>query len=276
MQVKDSYRHRAIHASPGLRGSFFASFDAVSGWIAVAVIGAVTGFVAFAIDITEATVSDLKFGHCTTNVLLNREACCRTNDTGRKIESCAAFRSWGNAYGSQFGGYLGWALLFGVISSSITMFSKFVLPSAAPGVGDKQPIQDGDDTIANEVKTPKSMYMAAGAGVPEIKTILSGFVIPNFLGLRVLLLKAIGAVFAVASGLPLGKEAPLIHIGACVANLVGEMFPKYAHNGKQMRELITAGSAAGISAAFGAPIGGVLFAYEVSGYQCRVLPMLRS
>lgn len=32
------------------------------------------------------------------------------------------------------------------------------------------------------------MHMSAGAGVPEIKTILSGFTIPNFLGLLGLLL----------------------------------------------------------------------------------------
>jgi hypothetical protein len=49
------------------------------------------------------------------------------------------------------------------------------------------------------------MYMASGSGIPEIKTILSGFVIPNFLDAKVLVVKAIGAIFAVATGMCLGK-----------------------------------------------------------------------
>ena len=36
------------------------------------------------------------------------------------------------------------------------------------------------------------MYMAAGSGIPEIKTILSGFVIPNFLDFKVLLVLSHG------------------------------------------------------------------------------------
>lgn len=106
------------------------------------------------------------------------------------------------------------------------------------------------------------MYLAAGSGIPEIKTILSGFVIPHFLDLKVLLVKAIGAVFAVATGMCLGKEGPFVHISTCVAYLVGTLFPKYNENGRKMRELLSAGCSAGLSVAFGAPIGGVLFSYE--------------
>jgi chloride channel 3/4/5 len=241
----------------------YAHWDALSGWIAVALIGGITGSIAFAMDITEATISDLKFGHCSRNIILSKEACCRAEEVVGN-ETCSGWTAWGESYAPQFGVYLGWACLAGIVSSAITMLSKQTLPLAAPGVGDKDPINSMDTAILpDEVRNVKSLYMSAGAGVPEIKTILSGFVIPHFLGFKVLVLKATGAVFAVASGLPLGKEAPLIHIGACVGNLVGERFPKYSHNGKQIRDLITAGSAAGISAAFGAPIGGVLFAYEV-------------
>ena len=106
------------------------------------------------------------------------------------------------------------------------------------------------------------MYMAAGSGIPEIKTILSGFVIPNFLDFKVLAVKAFGAVFAVATGMCLGKEGPFVHIAGCVGYLVGMCFPKYRHNGRKMRELLSAAVAAGLSVAFGAPIGGVLFSYE--------------
>ena len=106
------------------------------------------------------------------------------------------------------------------------------------------------------------MYMAAGSGIPEIKTILSGFVIPHFLDLKVLLVKGIGATFAVSTGMCLGKEGPFVHISTCVAYLVAMRLPKYRDNGRKLREMLSAGCAAGLSVAFGAPIGGVLFAYE--------------
>jgi chloride channel 3/4/5 len=72
----------------------------------------------------------------------------------------------------------------------------------------------------------KTMYMAAGSQIPEIKTILSGFVITHFLDLKVLIVKAVGATFAVATGMRLGKEGPFVHISTCAGWLVASLFPK--------------------------------------------------
>jgi chloride channel 3/4/5 len=47
-----------------------------------------------------------------------------------------------------------------------------------------------------------------------------------------------------------------------VGYLVASLFPKYRDNGRKMREMLSAACAAGLSVAFGAPIGGVLFSYE--------------
>lgn len=99
---------------------------------------------------------------------------------------------WKDDFYGAYGVYIGFALAFGVISSSLTMLTKSTLPAATP---------DTDQPV-----TGKSMYLAAGSGIPEIKTILSGFVIPHFLDFKVLLVKAVGAVFAVATGMCLGKE----------------------------------------------------------------------
>jgi chloride channel 3/4/5 len=233
------YRHRIIHSGSGLRDWLFSVYDALSGWIVVGLVGIFTGLIAFAIDITEATISDYKFGYCSTNILYSRETCCRLNEEESIGDACTSFQNWGTSYGPAFAFYLLVACVVGVISSSITMLSKTTLPSVAREIAETRNSRVPKDKIP----APKSVYMAAGAGVPELKTILSGFVIPRFLGIKVLVLKAVGAVFAVASGLPLGKEAPLIHIGACVANLVAECFQKYANNGKQLREVIVAGSA---------------------------------
>ncbi|OCK80268.1 chloride channel-like protein 3 [Lepidopterella palustris CBS 459.81] len=257
--VKDSYRFQYIKSRKGLRYDLISMFESCSGWIAVAVIGTLTACVAFIVDVAEATVSDWKFGFCTKNPLLNRESCCSDKTPLLGIQSeiadqCRDFTVWSNNYWGSFAIHVAWALLFGIISSSVTMLTKSSLPAVASGKGDRIRKEDAP--------SGKSMYMAAGSGIPEIKTILSGFVIPNFLDLKVLIVKAIGAIFAVATGMCLGKEGPFVHISTCVGYLVAMRFPKYRENGRKLRELLSAACASGLSVAFGAPIGGVLFSYE--------------
>ena len=167
---------------------------------------------------------------------------------------------WTNGWYRAFGIYVGFALVFGVISSSMTMLTKSTLPAAVSANGNQQ---QEPDVGTDGAVTGKTMYLAAGSGIPEIKTILSGFVIPHFLDFRVLFVKAVGAVFAVATGMCLGKEGPFVHISTCVAYLVGTRFPKYRENERKMRELLSAGCSSGLSVAFGAPVGGILFSYEV-------------
>lgn len=59
--------------------------------------------------------------------------------------------------------------------------------------------------------------VAAGSGISEIKTILNGVILPRVLHFRTLVIKVIGITFSVASGLPVGREGPMIHSGAAVA-----------------------------------------------------------
>ena len=66
------------------------------------------------------------------------------------------------------------------------MTTKANLPAVKRDDGE----DDGGDRDAFQ---GKQMYMAAGSGIPEIKTILSGFVIPHFLDFKVLVVKAVGA-----------------------------------------------------------------------------------
>ena len=55
--------------------------------------------------------------------------------------------------------------------------------------------------------TRKVLYYAGGSGIPEIKTILSGFVIHGYLGGRTLFTKSVGLALSVASGLSLGMSS---------------------------------------------------------------------
>ena len=108
---------------------------------------------------------------------------------------------------------------------------------------------------------------AQGSGVAECMGYLNGVKYPNYISIPTLLIKFAGCLLAVASGLCGGKEGPLIHIGACVGVLVLYLpFPYMQHfrNDTDKRKYLAIGGAAGVSAAFGAPIGGSLFAFELS------------
>jgi chloride channel 7 len=59
---------------------------------------------------------------------------------------------------------------------------------------------------------------AAGAGVTLVMAYLNGTHIPDLLRFRTLLTKSIGAALGVPSGLAIGPEGPMVHIGACVAS----------------------------------------------------------
>lgn len=80
-------------------------------------------------------------------------------------------------------------------------------------------------------------------------------------------MKFFGVALAVSAGLTVGKEGPLIHIGSIVGSAIPYIplgITKYFRNDFEKRKLLAVGIAAGVSAAFGAPIGGSLFAYELS------------
>ncbi|CAI9118521.1 OLC1v1020104C1 [Oldenlandia corymbosa var. corymbosa] len=113
---------------------------------------------------------------------------------------------------------------------------------------------------------------AAGSGIPEIKGYLNGIDTRGILLFRTLIGKIFGSIGSVGGGLALGKEGPLVHTGACIASLLGQGGSTKYHlssrwlqvfnSERDRRDLVTCGCAAGVAAAFRAPVGGVLFALE--------------
>ncbi|KAM6566184.1 hypothetical protein CsatA_025312 [Cannabis sativa] len=113
---------------------------------------------------------------------------------------------------------------------------------------------------------------AAGSGIPEIKGYLNGVDTHGILLFRTLIGKIFGSIGSVGGGLALGKEGPLVHTGACIASLLGQGGSTKYHvssrwlqvfkSDRDRRDLVTCGCAAGVAAAFRAPVGGVLFALE--------------
>ncbi|KKK23425.1 hypothetical protein AOCH_004372 [Aspergillus ochraceoroseus] len=81
-----------------------------------------------------------------------------------------------------------------------------------------------------------------------------GFVIRHFMGPWTLAIKS------------LGLEGPLVHVACCCASVIMKAFDSLNSNEARKREVLSAAAAAGISVAFGAPIGGVLFSLEQLSY----------
>ncbi|KAJ8413568.1 hypothetical protein AAFF_G00080750 [Aldrovandia affinis] len=114
--------------------------------------------------------------------------------------------------------------------------------------------------------------IAAGSGIPQIKCYLNGVKIPRVVRLKTLVVKVFGVICSVAGGLAVGKEGPMIHSGAVVAAGVSQgrstslkkdfKIFEYFRRDTEKRDFVSAGAAAGVSAAFGAPVGGVLFSLE--------------
>jgi len=116
------------------------------------------------------------------------------------------------------------------------------------------------------------------SGMPRIKSHLNGADITGYLTLRTLLSKMVAIIFVVSTSLPCGKDGPMVHIGACLATLLSQhdyWFMKHFPELKQphaLRTWVSMGAAAGMCAAFNAPMGGILYCFEdVSTHWNRTL-----
>ena len=102
----------------------------------------------------------------------------------------------------------------------------------------------------------KEPYIS-GSGIPQVKGELIGRIHTDWL--RILLLKFFGGIMAIGSGLALGREGPSIQLGGMVGKGVSRLSGRLK---SEERLLISAGSGAGLAAAFGAPLAGVVFVIE--------------
>ena len=58
--------------------------------------------------------------------------------------------------------------------------------------------------------------LAVGSGIPEVKAYLNGVCVPRFAKVNVFLAKIFATIMSVTSGLIVGPEGPLVHIGAII------------------------------------------------------------
>jgi len=99
---------------------------------------------------------------------------------------------------------------------------------------------------------------AQGHGVPEVITAVArhdGVIRP-----RVSLVKILASGVCIGTGGSIGREGPIVQIGSALGSVFGQVFKLSARN---IKVLVAAGAAAGISATFNAPLAGVVFASEI-------------
>lgn len=96
-----------------------------------------------------------------------------------------------------------------------------------------------------------------GSGIPQVEGQLLGEIDYNWWS--VLWRKFIGGILAIGSGLYLGREGPSIQLGSTLGQGVARLFNQV---GFDRQVLISSGTAAGLSAAFNAPIASTLFVLE--------------
>jgi len=98
---------------------------------------------------------------------------------------------------------------------------------------------------------------AGGSGIQEIEGVLDG-VRPLRWG-RVLCVKFGAGLLSLGSGMVMGREGPTVQMGGALGGMLRERFRLSAEDGGV---LIAAGAGAGLTAAFNAPLAGMLFVIE--------------
>jgi H+/Cl- antiporter ClcA len=119
-------------------------------------------------------------------------------------------------------------------------------------------------TVALVWWTRRFVPGAAGSGIPQVMRALQDDLSPAqrawLVSLRVSLHKMALVSGGLLAGLSIGREGPTVQVGAGV--MVGARRWLSPRSGMDEHDLMVAGAAAGIAAAFNTPLGGIVFALE--------------
>ncbi|KAI5948761.1 hypothetical protein KGF57_005159 [Candida theae] len=259
---------------------FQKQYFTVGKWILIIIIGLFFSLIAFMIDKVEIVLVGVKYGYCKTNWFASQVSCCADETQNKaKVASlnkmtgepqCSNWISWSQMFHSlYFGGiirldfvvYVALTVVLAIAACLITLTTRIIT-----GIEKETPADESHQKSQFKVPQPHTkpriIYTGMSSGVPEVKIILSGFVIRRFLGVYTLITKSVALVLAIASGMSLGKEGPYVHLATCVGNITSRYFPFIYTNDFFEKQILSASASAGVALAFGSPLGGVLFILE--------------
>jgi CIC family chloride channel protein len=119
----------------------------------------------------------------------------------------------------------------------------------------------GLPAVGGAVAAGLGVVASRGAGGHGVAEILEAVTLGRGgVSLRTALWKAAGSYFAILSGGSIGREGPLLQVGAAAGFNVAAAF---GLTPRRVRALLAAGTAAGFASAYNTPIAAVLFVVEV-------------
>lgn len=261
----------------GLPISWYQKLSYTMGrWILILLIGLFFSIIAFGIDKVEILLVGFKHGYCRTNWFVSQVACCVNSQKTINVfentfeETCDDWISWNSLINKNwlveirfdFIIYVSLSVILAIFACLITLTTKITGGSVSESHKNDDKERFSPYESRNGLVKPRVIYTATGSGVPEVKTILSGFVIRRFLGTYTLVAKTIALIFAIALGMSLGKEGPYVHLATCVGNITSRYFWFIFENDFFEKQILSASASAGVALAFGSPLGGVLFILE--------------
>ncbi len=103
---------------------------------------------------------------------------------------------------------------------------------------------------------------ASGSGIPQVMACVehSGLA-AKLLRKSVIIIKTISSLLAVSVGAAIGREGPSLQISASIAYNLGKVFRRFRIQ-PSPEQILVAGAASGLAAAFNTPIGGIVYAVE--------------
>lgn len=71
--IADAYRVKALRSRKDFWGRVYVLFDGAQGWLLSALVGFIVAVLAYVVNVSEATVFDLKDGYCVRGWLVNEK-----------------------------------------------------------------------------------------------------------------------------------------------------------------------------------------------------------
>ena len=108
---------------------------------------------------------------------------------------------------------------------------------------------------------------ARGSGIPQVMASVDmankreNHLIHHFLSLKILLIKVISSVILVIGGGAIGREGPTLQIAGSIFTKIHQLLPSWWPRVSKKNMVMTS-AAAGLSAAFNTPLGGIVFTIE--------------